>query len=54
MIALRGLIQPFTERQLLADQDVLRESIRASEASRETATQDPLLGVAMQAVSDRP
>ena len=54
MIALRGLIQPLTERRLLRDQDSLRESIRASEASQETATQDPLLGVAMQAVSDRP
>jgi NAD(P)-dependent dehydrogenase (short-subunit alcohol dehydrogenase family) len=54
MIALRGLIQPLTERRLLSDKDGLRESIRASESSRETATQDPLLGVAMQAVSEQP
>ncbi len=54
MIALRGLLQPLTERRLLADQESLRESIRAAETSQETATQDPLLGVAMQAVSDRP
>ena len=54
MIALRGLIQPLTERRLLADQEGLRESIRAAETSQETATQDPLLGVAMQAVSDQP
>ncbi len=54
MIALRGLIQPLTERRLLSDKDSLRESIRASESSRETATQDPLLGVAMQAVSEKP
>ncbi|MGA7704487.1 MAG: short-chain dehydrogenase/reductase [Solirubrobacteraceae bacterium] len=54
MIALRGLIQPLTERRLLSDQEGLRESILASEASRETATQDPLLGVAMQAVSEKP
>ncbi|MFZ1924813.1 MAG: short-chain dehydrogenase/reductase [Solirubrobacteraceae bacterium] len=54
MIALRGLIQPLTERRLLRDQDGLRESIRAAEASQETSKQDPLLGVAMQAVSDRP
>jgi NAD(P)-dependent dehydrogenase (short-subunit alcohol dehydrogenase family) len=53
MIALRGLIQPLTERRLLSDPDGLSESIRASEASQETAKQDPLLGVAMQAVSDR-
>jgi NAD(P)-dependent dehydrogenase (short-subunit alcohol dehydrogenase family) len=50
MIALRGLIQPLTERRLLRDQDGLRESIRAAEASQETSKQDPLLGVAMQAV----
>jgi NAD(P)-dependent dehydrogenase (short-subunit alcohol dehydrogenase family) len=50
MIALRGLIQPLTERRLLRDQDTLRESIRAAEASQETSKQDPLLGVAMQAV----
>ncbi|HEY5193870.1 MAG TPA: SDR family oxidoreductase [Solirubrobacteraceae bacterium] len=53
MIVLRGLIQPFTERQLLKEPDRLRESIRAAETSQETSTQDPLLGVAMQAVSDK-
>ncbi len=53
MIALRGLLQPLTERRLLADRESLSESIRAAETSQETATQDPLLGVAMQAVSDR-
>ena len=50
MIALRGLIQPLTERRLLRDQDSLRESIAAAESSQETSRQDPLLGVAMQAV----
>jgi NAD(P)-dependent dehydrogenase (short-subunit alcohol dehydrogenase family) len=53
MIALRGLIQPFTERQLLKEPERLRESINAAEASQETSTQDPLLGVAMQAVSEQ-
>lgn len=53
MIALRGLIQPLTERRLLQDQDGLRESIRAAETSQETSKQDPLLGVAMQAVAER-
>jgi NAD(P)-dependent dehydrogenase (short-subunit alcohol dehydrogenase family) len=52
MIALRGLIQPLTERRLLREQDSLRESIRAAEASQETSKQDPLLGVAMQAVTE--
>jgi NAD(P)-dependent dehydrogenase (short-subunit alcohol dehydrogenase family) len=50
MIALRGLVQPLTERRLLRDPDGLLESMRAAEASQETSKQDPLLGVAMQAV----
>jgi NAD(P)-dependent dehydrogenase (short-subunit alcohol dehydrogenase family) len=50
MIAARGLIQPLTERRMLRDPDSLRESMRAAEASQETSKQDPLLGVAMQAV----
>jgi hypothetical protein len=50
MLALRGLIQPLTERRMLSDPDSLRESMRAAEASQETSKQDPLLGVAMQAV----
>ena len=50
MLLLRGLMQPLTERQILKDGDRLREGIRAAEASQETSTQDPLLGVAMQAV----
>ncbi len=54
MIAARGLIQPLTERRMLRDPDSLRESMRAAEASQESSKQDPLLGVAMQAVSDRP
>ncbi len=54
MLALRGLIQPLSERRMLRDQDSLRESMRAAEASQEASKQDPLLGVAMQAVSDRP
>jgi NAD(P)-dependent dehydrogenase (short-subunit alcohol dehydrogenase family) len=53
MIAMRGLIQPLTERRLLRDQDSLRESIRAAETSQETSKQDPLLGVAMQAVAEQ-
>jgi NAD(P)-dependent dehydrogenase (short-subunit alcohol dehydrogenase family) len=53
MIAMRGLIQPLTERRMLRDQDSLLESMRAVETSQETSKQDPLLGVAMQAVSDQ-
>jgi NAD(P)-dependent dehydrogenase (short-subunit alcohol dehydrogenase family) len=53
MIALRGAIQPLVERQILKDEARLVEGLRASESSHEADTQDPLLGVAMQAVSDR-
>jgi NAD(P)-dependent dehydrogenase (short-subunit alcohol dehydrogenase family) len=54
MIALRSAIQPLVERNILKDEAALVEGMRASEASHETDTQDPLLGVAMQAVSERP
>ncbi len=54
IIALRSVIQPLVERNILKDEAGLLEGMRASEASHEADTQDPLLGVAMQAVSDRP
>jgi NAD(P)-dependent dehydrogenase (short-subunit alcohol dehydrogenase family) len=50
MILLGGLLQPLTERQLLRDQDRLREGLQAADTAHEADTQDPLLGVAMQAV----
>jgi NAD(P)-dependent dehydrogenase (short-subunit alcohol dehydrogenase family) len=53
MIALRSAIQPLVERNILKDEEALVEGMRTSTASHETDTQDPLLGVAMQAVSDR-
>lgn len=53
LIALRGAVQPLVERRLLGDEAALVEGLRASEASHEADMQDPLLGVAMQAVSDR-
>jgi NAD(P)-dependent dehydrogenase (short-subunit alcohol dehydrogenase family) len=52
MIALRGVLQPLTERQLLREPERLRAGIEAARATHETDAQDPLLGVAMQAVSD--
>jgi NAD(P)-dependent dehydrogenase (short-subunit alcohol dehydrogenase family) len=54
MIVLRGLLQPLTERRMLKDQTRLREGLRAAETSHESDTQDPLLGVAAQAVNDSP
>jgi NAD(P)-dependent dehydrogenase (short-subunit alcohol dehydrogenase family) len=50
MIALRGVLQPLTERQLLREPERLRAGIDAARASNEADSQDPLLGVAMQAV----
>jgi NAD(P)-dependent dehydrogenase (short-subunit alcohol dehydrogenase family) len=51
MIALRGVLQPLTERQLLREPERLRAGINAAQAAHETDSQDPLLGVAMQAVN---
>ncbi len=50
VIALRGLLQPFSERQTLRDPGRLRAGIEAARSSQEAQSQDPLLGVAMQAV----
>lgn len=53
LIKLRGILQPLTERQMLREPDHLRQGIEAGKASQETDSQDPLLGVAMQAVAER-
>lgn len=50
MLALRGVLQPLTERQLLREPERLRAGIEAARSSHEADSQDPLLGVAMQAV----
>jgi NAD(P)-dependent dehydrogenase (short-subunit alcohol dehydrogenase family) len=53
LLTLRGVIQPYAERNVLKEEATLVAGIRESEASHETDAQDPLLGVAMQAVSDK-
>jgi len=53
MLPLRGLLQPLTEHRLLREGDRLRAVMDAAVASHETDAQDPLLGVAMQAVSEQ-
>ena len=50
MIALRGVLQPLTERQMLREPERLRAGIEAAKTTHEADSQDPLLGVAMQAV----
>jgi NAD(P)-dependent dehydrogenase (short-subunit alcohol dehydrogenase family) len=52
MMLLRGLLQPFSERQALADSSTLTEGMRMAESSGEADQQDPLLGVATQAIHD--
>jgi NAD(P)-dependent dehydrogenase (short-subunit alcohol dehydrogenase family) len=52
MLVLRGIMQPLTERQVGREPERLREAMRAAEAAHESDAQDPMLGVAMQAVSD--
>jgi NAD(P)-dependent dehydrogenase (short-subunit alcohol dehydrogenase family) len=50
MLVLRGLLQPLTERQMLREPERLQAGVRAAAAAHEADAQDPLLGVAMQAV----
>jgi NAD(P)-dependent dehydrogenase (short-subunit alcohol dehydrogenase family) len=50
MLALRGLVQPLTERATLRDPAPLIEGMRAAEASAQAQAQDPLLGVAAKAI----
>jgi NAD(P)-dependent dehydrogenase (short-subunit alcohol dehydrogenase family) len=52
MLALRGLVQPLTERATLRDPAPLIEGMRMAEASAESQAQDPMLGVAAKAIAD--
>jgi NAD(P)-dependent dehydrogenase (short-subunit alcohol dehydrogenase family) len=51
MLALRGLLQPLVERRVLGEPERVAEAIRlADPASGAVAEQDPVLGVAAQAL----
>jgi NAD(P)-dependent dehydrogenase (short-subunit alcohol dehydrogenase family) len=50
MLALRGILQPLTERQALGDSEKLSEAMRVAAESQESADDDPLLGVAAKAL----
>jgi NAD(P)-dependent dehydrogenase (short-subunit alcohol dehydrogenase family) len=51
MIALRGLLQPLVERRVLSEPERLAEAIRLADPASDAVTnQDPLLGVAAQAL----
>jgi len=48
ILALRGLLQPLTEREMLRDPSNLKAALDAASNSQESDSQDPLLGVAVQ------
>ena len=50
MLAARGLLQPLLERRALRDSEALENALRVAESSGEAQSQDPLLGVAAQAI----
>ncbi|MEA2226112.1 MAG: hypothetical protein QOE67_1394 [Solirubrobacteraceae bacterium] len=50
MLALRGVLQPLTERQALGDSAQLSEAMRVAAESHESSDDDPLLGVAAKAI----
>jgi len=50
MLAARGLLQPLLERRALRDSEALANALRVAESSGEAQSQDPLLGVAAQAI----
>jgi NAD(P)-dependent dehydrogenase (short-subunit alcohol dehydrogenase family) len=50
MILLRGLLQPLTEALAAKDNAQLAEVMRVAEETHESDNQDPLLGVATQAI----
>jgi NAD(P)-dependent dehydrogenase (short-subunit alcohol dehydrogenase family) len=50
MLALRGILQPLTERQAAADPTQLNEAMRLADEANQAGEQDPLLGVAAKAL----
>jgi NAD(P)-dependent dehydrogenase (short-subunit alcohol dehydrogenase family) len=50
MLALRGILQPLTERQAAADPAQLNEAMRLADEANRAGDQDPLLGVAAKAL----
>ncbi len=50
MLALRGVLQPLTERQAAADTTQMSEAMRLADEANRAGGQDPLLGVAAKAL----
>jgi NAD(P)-dependent dehydrogenase (short-subunit alcohol dehydrogenase family) len=54
MIALRGIVQPLSERRMQSETGSLEEAMRLSDPSSSNAAEmDPALGVSAQALTDR-
>jgi NAD(P)-dependent dehydrogenase (short-subunit alcohol dehydrogenase family) len=53
MLALRGVLQPLTEKRTLSDMGRLREAVRVAETSNESDGADPVLGVAARVLDPR-
>lgn len=53
MLALRGILQPLTEKRTLSDMNHLREAVRVAETSNDSDGADPVLGVAARALDPR-
>ena len=53
MLLLRGLLQPLSERQTLKDPALLAEAVELASRADESQQQDPLLGIAAQALDPR-
>jgi NAD(P)-dependent dehydrogenase (short-subunit alcohol dehydrogenase family) len=53
ILALRGILQPLTERRTMADLDSLSEGMRLADEDGGADSQDPVLGVAASALEQR-
>jgi NAD(P)-dependent dehydrogenase (short-subunit alcohol dehydrogenase family) len=51
-IALRGILQPLTERRILSDPARLTEAMRLADPSSQSGADDPVLGVSARAIAD--
>ena len=53
MLALRGIVQPLSELRVLRDSGALSDAEHRADSAAEQDAQDPLLGVATQAIAER-
>ena len=53
MLALRGIVQPLSELRVLRDDAALSDAEHQADSAAEQEAQDPLLGIATQAIGER-